>query len=96
MVEHQSYSLSFYEFMDMEKQEIIQKIEMIVVAAVNHHDFQMSENTQPNDILGWDSLSNAMILTSIEQEFSIKFKFSDMIAWKTIGELADIITKKIG
>lgn len=96
MVEHQSYSLSFYEFMDMEKQEIIQKIEMIVVAAVNHHDFQMSENTQPNDILGWDSLSNAMILTSIEQEFSVKFKFSDMIAWKTIGELADIITKKIG
>lgn len=96
MVEHQSYSLSFYEFMDMEKQEIIQKIEMIVVTAVNHHDFQMSENTQPNDILGWDSLSNAMILTSIEQEFSVKFKFSDMIAWKTIGELADIITKKIG
>lgn len=82
--------------MDMEKKDVIQKIEVIVAAAVNHHDFQMSENTKPNDILGWDSLSNAMILTSIEQEFSVKFKFSDMIAWKTIGELADIITKKIG
>ena len=82
--------------MNMEKQEIIQKIEMIVVTAVNHHDFQMNEDTKPNDILGWDSLMNAMILTSLEQEFAIKFKFSDMIAWKTIGELADIITKKLG
>lgn len=82
--------------MDMEKQEIIEKIEVIVATAVNHHDFKMIVDTKPNDILGWDSLMNAMILTSIEQEFSIKFKFSDMIAWKTIGELADIIFKKIG
>lgn len=82
--------------MDMEKQEIIEKIEVIVAIAVNHHDFQISEDAKPNDILGWDSLMNAMILTSIEQEFAIKFKFSDMIAWKTIGELADIIIKKIG
>ncbi len=82
--------------MDMEKQDVIQKIEVIVAAAVNHHDFQISEHTKPHDVMGWDSLSNAMILTSIEQEFSVKFKFSDMIAWKTVGELADIITKKIG
>ena len=78
----------------MEKQEIIQKIDTIVAKAVNHHDFEMTEATNPTDILGWDSLSNAMILTSIEQEFAVKFKFSDMIAWKTISELADIIIKK--
>ena len=54
------------------------------------------ETTKPDEILGWDSLSNAMIITSIEKEFGIKFKFSDMIAWKTIGELADIVIKKLG
>ena len=78
----------------MNKQEIIQKIEAIVATAVNHHDFTMSEATKPDEIVGWDSLSNAMILTSIEQEFGIKFKFSDMIAWHTIGELADIVLAK--
>ena len=79
----------------MNKQEIIQKIEAIVATAVNHHDFMMSEGTKPEEIVGWDSLSNAMILTSIEQEFGIKFKFSDMIAWKTIGQLADIVLQKV-
>lgn len=80
----------------MEKQEIISKIDSIVALSVNHHDFIINVDTKPEEILGWDSLSNAMILTSIEKEFGIKFKFSDMIAWKTIGELADIIIKKIG
>lgn len=80
----------------MDKQEIINKIEVIVATAVNHHDFTMTEATKPDEILGWDSLSNAMILTAIEQEFCVKFKFSDMIAWHTIGELADIVMKKLG
>lgn len=79
----------------MNKQEIIQKIEAIVATAVNHHDFVMTESTKPEEITGWDSMANAMILTAIEQEFSVKFKFSDMIAWKTIGQLADIVLQKV-
>ena len=78
----------------MDKQEIINKIEVIVATAVNHHDFTMTEATKPDEILGWDSLSNAMILTAIEHEFGVKFKFSDMIAWKTIGDISDIIIRK--
>lgn len=79
---------------DMEKNEVIQKIEAIVATCVNHHDFTMTEATKPDEIVGWDSLSNAMILTAIEQEFNVKFKFSDMIAWHYIGELADIVLVK--
>lgn len=80
----------------MDKIKIKKKIEEIVATCVNHHDFTMTEATKPDEIVGWDSLSNAMILTAIEQEFGVKFKFSDMIAWRTIGELADIIIKKLG
>ena len=78
----------------MNKQEIINKIEAIVATCVNHHDFVMTEETKPDEITGWDSMANAMILTAIEQEFGIKFKFSDMIAWKTVGQLADIVQAK--
>lgn len=79
----------------MEKKEILEKIESIVAASLNHHDFMMTEETKPEEITGWDSMANAMILTAIEQEFSIKFKFADMLAWKTVGELSEIVLKKI-
>ena len=80
----------------MERSEIIQKIESIVATSLNHHDFTMTEATKPEEITGWDSMANAMILTAIEQEFGIKFKFADMLAWKTVGELAEIVMKKLG
>jgi len=79
----------------MERSEIIQKIESIVAASLNHHDFAMTEETKQEEITGWDSMANAMILTAIEQEFSIKFKFADMLAWKTVGELAEIVLVKV-
>lgn len=78
----------------MDKKEVIEKIEAIVATSLNHHDFAMTEETKPEEITGWDSMANAMILTAIEQEFGIKFKFSDMIAWKTVGDLANIVMAK--
>lgn len=80
----------------MDKKEILEKIEAIVAASLNHHDFAMTEETKPEEITGWDSMANAMILTAIEQEFGIKFKFSDMIAWKNVGQLTDVVIKKLG
>ena len=80
----------------MKKQEILEKIESIVAASLNHHEFTMAEETKPEEITGWDSMANAMILTAIEQEFGIKFKFADMLAWKTVGELTEIVMKKLG
>jgi acyl carrier protein len=80
----------------MERNEVISRIETIVITTVNHHNFMMNAETRPENITGWDSLSNAMILTSIEAEFGIKFKFAEMISWKTVGELADIVITKIG
>lgn len=80
----------------MEKKNILEKIETIVSASLSHHDFTMTESTKPEEIIGWDSMANAMILTAIEQEFGIKFKFADMLSWHTVGELADVIIKKLG
>lgn len=80
----------------MDKKEVLEKIEEIVAASLNHLDFTMTEETKPEEITGWDSMANAMILTAIEQEFGIKFKFADMLAWKTVSELAEIVMKKLG
>ena len=80
----------------MDKKEILEKIEAIVATSLNHHDFAMTEDTKPEEITGWDSMANAMILTAIEQEFGVKFKFSDMIAWKSVGDLAKLVAAKIG
>ena len=79
----------------MEKKEILEKIESIVAASVNHHEFTMTEATTPEDVRAWDSLANAMIITAIEQEFGIKFKFMEMSSWKNVGDLANLVLAKV-
>ena len=78
----------------MDKIEVIKKIEEIVATIVNHHNFALTADSRPNEVAGWDSLANAMIVKSIEKEMNIQFKFSDMMAWQSVGELADIVIKK--
>ena len=79
----------------MDKKEVIEKIEAIVATSVNHHEFTMTEATKQEDVRAWDSLANAMIITAIEQEFGIKFKFMEMSSWKSVGDLANIVLAKV-
>ena len=79
----------------MEKKEILDKLDAIVATSVNHHDFLLDINTRPTDVQGWDSLANAMIITAIQNEFRIKLKFVELVSWKTIGQLVDIIENKM-
>lgn len=79
----------------MEKQEIIQRLDSIIAATLNHHDFSISDSLKPEDVVGWDSLANAMLITTVENEFGIKMKFADIIAWHNVGQLADLIARKL-
>jgi len=80
----------------MTKQEIIDKTDAIIASSVNHHDYVYTDTLKPEDVVGWDSLANAMIITAIQEQFGIKMKFADMIAWHNMGQLVDIIEKKLG
>lgn len=80
----------------MTREEILKSVDSIIATSIGHHEFELDGNLKPEDIIGWDSMVNALILTSIEQQFGVKFKFSDMLAWKTIGELVNLIQIKIG
>lgn len=88
MVVYQCYRI-------MEKKEILDRLDAVIASSVNHHDFVLMDETKPADIQGWDSLANAMIITAIQQEFGVKFKFAELVVWKTIGQLADLIAKKL-
>lgn len=79
----------------MERKEILNKIETVLSSAVEIKDFEFSEDLVAKEVAGLDSVVIAMIITSIEQEFGVKFKFAEIVSWKTFGELADIIQSKL-
>jgi len=48
-----------------------------------------------DDIDAWDSLSHINLVIAIEMEFNIRFALGELQALKNVGEMVDLIEKKI-
>lgn len=59
-------------------------------------DINISKESTSNDIEGWDSLSHINLVVSIEKHFKIKFRSSEIIKWKNVGQMYDSIIEKLG
>ena len=51
----------------------------------------VTETTSAADIEDWDSLTHITLISSVEEEFDIKFSMKDVIGMKNVGEMVDII-----
>jgi acyl carrier protein len=47
--------------------------------------------TTAADVEGWDSLTHVTLMLTIEKQFAIRFKSSQVASLKNVGELADLI-----
>ena len=52
-------------------------------------------NTNSTDIDQWDSLNHLNLMSSIEEEFNIKFDFEEIGSLKNIGDIVKIVSEKL-
>jgi acyl carrier protein len=78
----------------MERQEILQKLNSIFSNVLKNNDIQLSDSTTAADVNGWDSLSNMMLMSDIEKHFAIKFKLTEIMKLKNVGDLVTCISNK--
>ncbi|MDH7446578.1 acyl carrier protein [Aquimarina sp. 2201CG14-23] len=79
----------------MEVITIKEKIKDTLISILEHDNFEMHDELTAKDVDGWDSLSHMMIITKIEEEFSIRFKLRDLNKLKNMGSLVSVIQSKI-
>jgi acyl carrier protein len=75
----------------MENQEILKTINSIVRELLNNNEINISEQTTAKDVDGWDSLTNINIITAIEEHFKIRFKLKEILGFKNIGDICNLI-----
>lgn len=51
--------------------------------------------TTADDILGWDSLSHANLIYTIEIKHKIRFTQKEILSFRNVGELADCLSAKL-
>ena len=56
----------------------------------------VSRETTANDIEEWDSLTHINLVVAVEMRFKIKFALGELQTLKNVGDMLDLISKKIG
>ena len=79
----------------MEREEIITKLTAVFKKVFNNNSIVIANEMTANDVDQWDSLTHMILISEIENDFSIKFKLKDLNKMKNVGDMIDIIISKL-
>lgn len=58
-------------------------------------DLQLSRDMTAAEVPAWDSLSHITLIVAVEREFGIRFTTAEVAALMNVGDLADLVQKKL-
>ena len=70
------------------------KLEEIIAKNFELDPSQIKKEMTPADIETWDSLSQLNLISSIENEFQIKFEIDEIFTVMKIGDIYSLLSKK--
>jgi acyl carrier protein len=79
----------------MDKAQVLSKLTAIFRKVFNNDSIVLKNELTANDVDHWDSLSHMMLITEIENIFSIKFKLKELNKMRNVGDMIDIIISKL-
>ena len=75
--------------------EILTKLQAVFTGVFGAAANNINRETTASNVDGWDSVAQVMLITSIEKEFGVKFASREVVGFKTVGGIADILLRKL-
>lgn len=79
----------------MKREEVFEKLHEVFWDIFDDENIRIGEETTANDIEDWDSLEHINLVVAVEKKFNIKFNMGEVNSMKNVGDMVDIILKRI-
>ena len=79
----------------MSREEIFERITRIFREEFDDDSLVIVDETNAEDIEDWDSLAHVELVLSMEKEFGLKFNLKEVGELANVGEMADLIMRKL-
>lgn len=79
----------------MSRDEIFNIVQDIFRDVFDDENLKITDETNADDIEDWDSLEQINLVTSMEDKFKIEFDMDEVLDFKNVGDMIDVIVKKI-
>jgi acyl carrier protein len=73
----------------------IEEIQPIFQDVLDQPNLRLSATSNASNVDDWDSLAHISIVSAIEKHFRIKFTLAELQNLKNVGEMAELIQKKL-
>lgn len=78
----------------MDSSIVLSRLTPIFQEVFDDEDLLVTNEMSADDVDEWDSLSNVRLMISIEEEFDIKLKASEVTNLSNVAILVELILKK--
>jgi acyl carrier protein len=79
----------------MNNNHILEALTRIFRDIIENHELVLTPELTADDVEGWDSLNNTLIITEIQKQFNIKFTLPEVLKFENIGDLLATIEEKL-
>ena len=76
-------------------EEILAELQGIFRDILDQPDLVLTRDSNASNVEDWDSLAHINLLTTIEKEFGIKFALNELQELKDVGDMIELIQKKL-
>lgn len=79
----------------MDREEILNHVQDIFRDIFDDDFMIVEDKTNSEEVEDWDSLNHINLVSAIEKELKIKFSLGELTSLKDVGEMVDLIIKKL-
>ena len=79
----------------MDQNAITQRLTQVFRKTFFQPALEINDKLNANDVEGWDSLSHINLVLAVEKEFGISLTTRDVRSMKNVGDLIQLIDRKL-
>ena len=79
----------------MTKDELFAQVQDIFRDVFDDDKLVLTRETDADDIEDWDSLMQIRLVVAMEKTFQVKFDIMEVQSLQNVGEMADLIERKL-
>jgi len=80
----------------MDFESIVARLTPVFRETLGDQGLVLSRELEASMVRGWDSLAHVSLVSAVEDEFGIRFALGELQEMRNVGDMIDLISRKVG
>lgn len=73
---------------------VTERLKRTILKELGLDEFELTGDTVPSDVPGWDSLGHVRVIDAVEHEFGLRFRGLEVLRLRSVADLQALVDRK--